>query len=448
MKRGHILLFIFAIILVLGIICAVFPASGNFFGVRFPSLTEVIKGEEEDTVPALSPEEIMAMRLRAIEEESFKQYALTDPSRFSLPDDSMEYFDNLFMALENADSVPVRILHWGDSQLEEDRITGQIRAALQKEFGGSGPGRMPFMRYFTYTVNVSSSVKFERYSVYGYGIKNQNNQYGPFGDFQRIDTAATFTYYPNPKVDSASIFNTLTIYLGNVAEPVTFKCGKVSQTVQPGELMSKVVFELPDSTTKVTVKVTGGPADCYGALLDNTTGVRMDNIAMRGCSGTIFTKMNREQMSMFCQEENVRLIILQFGGNSVPVLKASNINTYLNSVKKQIDLMKQLAPDAAILFIGPSDMSTLIGGKRQTYPIIPALVDSLRNVTTRNGAAYWDLYGVMGGYNSMVEWVNATPPLARNDYIHFQQAGTERVSDVFCKTFFKYYNNYYEFRKK
>lgn len=111
-------------------------------------------------------------------------------------------------------------------------------------------------------------------------------------------------------------------------------------------------------------------------------------------------------------------------------------------------MMKQVAPGAAILFIGPSDMSTLIAGKRQTYPIIPELVDSLRSVANANGAAYWDLYGVMGGYNSMIEWVNATPPLARTDYIHFQQAGSARVSEIFCKTFFKYYDNYYEFRKK
>lgn len=446
MKRGHILLFIFAVILVLGVICALYPKDG-ILGLRFPSLSEIIKGEEKDTVPALSPEEIMAMRLRAIEEESFRQYALTDPSRFSFPNDSLEYFDALFTALEMADSVPVRILHWGDSQLEEDRITGHIRPALQEKFGGSGPGRMPFMRHYTYTMGVGTSVKFERYSVYGYGIKNETSNYGPFGDFQRIDTTATFTYYPNPKVDTADIFNRLTIYLGNVANPVTFKCGGVRQTVEPGELMSKVVFELPDSTSKVTVSVSGGPADCYGALLDNRTGVRMDNIAMRGCSGTVFTKMNREQIAMFCKEENVRLIIMQFGGNSVPVLKSSKLGIYMNSIKNQIDMMKQVAPQAAILFIGPSDMSTMVAGKRQTYPIIPELVDSLRSVANASGAAYWDLYGVMGGYNSMIEWVNATPPLARTDYIHFQQAGSARVSEIFCKTFFKYYNNYYEFRK-
>ena len=33
-------------------------------------------------------------------------------------------------------SLKVRIMHYGDSQIEGDRISGRLRERLQKEFGG------------------------------------------------------------------------------------------------------------------------------------------------------------------------------------------------------------------------------------------------------------------------------------------------------------------------
>lgn len=37
----------------------------------------------------------------------------------------------------------VRILHYGDSQIEGDRMTRYIRNEFQKEYGGTGPGLEP-----------------------------------------------------------------------------------------------------------------------------------------------------------------------------------------------------------------------------------------------------------------------------------------------------------------
>ena len=45
-----------------------------------------------------------------------------------------------FKKLENAKTKKVRIMHYGDSQIEGDRISGRLRERLQKEFGGNGAG--------------------------------------------------------------------------------------------------------------------------------------------------------------------------------------------------------------------------------------------------------------------------------------------------------------------
>ena len=158
--------------------------------------------------------------------------------------------------------------------------------------------------------------------------------------------------------------------------------------------------------------------------------------------------MDDAQLRAFYSEENVRLILLQYGGNSVPYLKTDKvISNYKENIRKQIRYVQELAPKAKIIFIGPSDMATTINGKRQTYPKLPGLVDSLRVSANACGAAYWDIYGVMGGQNSMIQWVSARPALAGSDYVHFTLAGSKKVGDMFSDAFFLYYE-YYRWRKK
>ncbi len=49
----------------------------------------------------------------------------------------MKYF---FDALKNSGSEKIRVAHYGDSGVEGDAITANIRQDLQKEFGGTGVG--------------------------------------------------------------------------------------------------------------------------------------------------------------------------------------------------------------------------------------------------------------------------------------------------------------------
>ena len=78
----------------------------------------------------------------------------------------------------------------------------------------------------------------------------------------------------------------------------------------------------------------------------------------------------------------------------------------------------------------------------QTYPHLPKLIDSLREMCLNNDVAYWDLYSAMGGYNSMVNWVNSNPPLAGSDYIHFTYTGSNHASELLCLGLMKAYELY------
>ena len=451
MNRYRIVLFLLGIIVVLAILCAVFPKEG-VLGLRFPQLCEIFTA----VAPAEkgpSPEELMEQRRQAViaaEGDEYENFFRTDPARFYMPGGDVRFFDELFEALDQAESEPLRIVHYGDSQIEEDRITGTIRARMQERFGGSGPGMMPTRKHSTPRASGSGTAGLRRYFNYGdvshrAGIR----QYGPYADFTRLDSVVTFNLHSVSRKDmDPSTFERVTLVAGNLRSTLNVTDGGDKRTVAPGNsALAFVRYNLPDSSTRTSLTVSGH-ADLYGILLDSKTGVRMDNVAMRGCSGSIFTTMDSDQLRSFYKEENVRLILLQYGGNSVPYLKTDkSISTYKETIRKQIRFLQGLAPKAKIIFIGPSDMATTVNGKRQTYPKLPNVVDSLRTAATESGAAYWDIFGVMGGEGSMVQWVSARPALAGPDYVHFTLAGSNKVGDVFADAFLLYYD-YYKWRKR
>ena len=452
MNRYRIVLFLFGVIAVLAVLCAVLPREG-VLGLRFPQLCDIFTAAEP-VEKGPSPEELMEQRRQeaaiAAEGDEYETFFRTDPARFYLPGGDVRFFDELFEALDRAETEPLRIVHYGDSQIEEDRITGAIRARLQERFGGSGPGMMPARKHTTPRVGGSGTAGLRRYFNYGdvshrAGIR----QYGPYADFTRLDSVVTFNFHSISRKDTElSTYDRITLVAGNLRSNlnVTVNGDKRTSSPESGAL-AIVRYELPDSSTRASLTVSGH-ADLYGILLDGKAGVRMDNVPMRGCSGSIFTSMDSDQLRSFYKEENVRLILLQYGGNSVPYLKTEkSISTYQESIRKQIRFLQGLAPKAKIVFIGPSDMATSVNGTRQTYPKLPSVVDSLRTAATESGAAYWDIYGVMGGEGSMVKWVSSRPALAGPDYIHFTLAGAKKVGDVFSDAFLLYYD-YYKWRKR
>lgn len=185
-----------------------------------------------------------------------------------------------------------------------------------------------------------------------------------------------------------------------------------------------------------------GNADLYAITIDaDSGGIAVDNIPMRGCSGQQFTLVPADRLARAYAQLDVGLVILQFGGNSMPYLRDDKaITKYCTSIGRQIDHVRRTCPGAKVLFIGPSDMSTRVRGQLQTYPQLPAVIDSLAATALRHGAAYWSIYHAMGGYNSMVQWKKEG--LAGEDYVHFTTRGAELMGDRLVQALEASFNRY------
>ena len=161
MKAYGVLLFILSVIAVLALLCTVFPEEGikaGPFTLQFPALADVLAGSEPE---GESPEELLEKRMAAIREARMNDYLAyfeNDPARIWFPDGDLTYFNSFFAALDDAGQRRMRIVHYGDSQIEEDRISRVLRDSLQTRFGGGGPGLLPVLdEYYNLSISEASS---------------------------------------------------------------------------------------------------------------------------------------------------------------------------------------------------------------------------------------------------------------------------------------------------
>lgn len=377
------------------------------------------------------------------------------------------FFDKLSSATANKKTM--RILHYGDSQTEGDRLTGYIRNKIQGKFGGYGPGMIPFyLQYPTNAYKETMTGNWRRFTTFpGYVKSVKHRKYGPMNSFARFTPVINdSSYLKNAEVEAsvtigksksaygtAQTFNRVKIYYGNCRVPVLVNVYNNDELIHTDTLKydgATHAFELTFSETpenlKYVFKGKDSP-DFYCFILDGAYGIGVDNIAMRGSSGTFVTTGDMSHLKLFYDQLGADLFIMQFGGNAVPYLKDSaQARTICNYFSSQLSALKRLRPGCAIIVIGPSDMSGKIDGEWKTYSLLPAYINMLKSATYKAGAAYWDIYAAMGGENSMLTWVEKD--LAGPDYTHFTPGGAKFVAEMFYEAFIFEYNKYLKKQKE
>lgn len=473
-KPFYTLLFIGLTFMMLGAISMVFPEKGFYiiesYSIHYPTVhslfgskKEVKKdisaiialadAEEKVTENNTETAEITAIELKdtAVKLNTSIQYKNATKSALA------NFFNSL--ANINKEEKSIRILHYGDSQIEGDRISDYLRLKLQNLYGGEGPGLVSFMPVAPSVVNkISWSTNWDRYSVFaGKDKRVKHTNFGALAHITRFCGYAPLsdtTQYKSAWVKivtsrnggaKAGAYKKIKLFYGGAQAKThveLYENGSLnnSDSLVSGGNFNVKEFNLNQPALLHEFKFKGKDSpDFYGISLESGKGVMVDNFGLRGSSGTFFNQINFSQLKNFYDYLNTKLIILQFGGNALPYIKtkeqADNFGLYL---KVQIATIKKLAPQASILVIGPADMSVKEGADYITHPQLENLRDAIKKTAFEYDCAFFDMYNCMGGHNSMLTWVEQG--IGAKDYIHFSSGGARKIAVLLYASLINDYN--------
>ena len=344
----------------------------------------------------------------------------------------LSYF---YDALKSARTKTVRIAHYGDSAIEGDLITSDIREALQNKFGGNGVGWLGITSQdimFRQTTKHSFSNNWESAALYtsnpkGLPLGISGEAFVPKGnawvqyETTRIrrslkDYSLVRLYYANAKNSTINYS-----FDGGAKQTAALKTGSALQelVLKPASRAKSVRIEFPMTDQ----------AYFYGVSLENETGVYVDNLPLRGNTGVDLGSLQPSILKEFSKYLDYKLIILEFGLN-IAGSRNTDYSWYEKEMVKVINNLKSAFPKTSFLMVSVHDKSMKKGSSFVTDPTILRLLETQKNIAKLADVAIWSLFDAMGGENSMPTWVNANPPLAFKDFIHFNDQGAKKVADL------------------
>jgi GDSL-like Lipase/Acylhydrolase family len=478
------------------------PSLSDTLMVRVPSLASIFSpppslGMLDEKLLAVAvdtlvpPPRVLATRRVEVSRANYSDTASLD-ARIRIVNepltDSTRPLDAFFGALYAIDSDSalqrvVRIAHYGDSQIEGDRITEHIRRNLIQRFGGGGVGYVPLLEPATHhAMSRAASPNWRRYTVFQYRRKDNpfyflsgqvfrygagngptllpDSMTGDSGQKIAIRPAverlagsygaetATFSFTPSRQLR----FQQLSLLTGRSSQPATVRVSvgdSVFATVHlsaDSGFQSTRLLAMPQSLLgkwrAVKLDFSGPSPDVYGMLVDGPSrGIQVDNYGLRGHAGHGLKRIDGPWIGKMVRALDTRLIIIQYGGNVVRY-DTRDFRFYEQHVYEILMRFRMAAPEASLLVVGVGDMAEKQGDQMGSFATVPLIRDAQRRAALRAGAAFWDLYQMMGGSGSMVTWANAKVPLAASDYAHFSPVGQRLVGNLMYRALMNEYAEY------
>ncbi len=350
---------------------------------------------------------------------------------------SMSRLDRLYRKIALGESQ-VRIAFLGDSFIEADIITADLRELLQREYGGCGAGYAPMdspLTKFRPTIKTASK---------GWTTSNIM-QYNKLEESLRSHFSfAGWISRPSP--------GATTQWRGTTARQLIDTCqrARLHFIAQKGatllitineEQPQRYEFSASDNLQELTIEHPGigslklevqrGTAGFYGygVLFEGLSGIVLDNYSVRSNNGrTIFWSSTELNAQIDRAIGGYDLVILQYGLN-IMQRGISKYTSYGAQVERMIHSAQESFPAAAIVVMGVSDRWIKESGAYTPMTSeAQGLTSFQRNAAEACGAGFWDTYAAMqskGGMSAFVEqgW-------AAKDHTHINAKGGAQIAQM------------------
>ena len=328
----------------------------------------------------------------------------------------------------------VRVAFMGDSFVEGDILTADLRELLQDTFHGGGVGFVPVASRFT---GFRQTIKTTSKGWTPYNIMQRKSAPAPYAeDFfvsgwvaKASEGASTRWDMTTKRRHLEEVERARLLFICRQKAEIGLKLNDGEERVfffEGDEVVRQIVVE-QEQIRSLEMKVLSG-ADSFtgiGAEFDSKSGVAVDNFSIRSNNGQAMFWSNASVNSQINTMRPYDLVILQYGLN---IMQADrhNYSLYGEQVEKMISYVESCFPGAAVLVMGVSDRSQKGEDGIKPMESAKSLTQSQREAAEHKGVAFWDTYSAMQRMGAMTEFV--ANGWAGKDYTHINYAGGARIA--------------------
>lgn len=321
---------------------------------------------------------------------------------------------------------PLRVLHFGDSHTASDDWPAAIRSRFQANFGNGGSGFTHAGRPFAgYKRQNTKSGMSSGWSASGLLSKSSDQMNGLSGvsvtakkagetiKLQAEGAMVGVFYYSQPGGGSVSLEID-----GAQADII-----KTDGDSGAGYYRRKIAPGMHDFTLKTLSK---DPVRIYGWVVENEGGVTWETLGINGAQADLLLNWNEDLLRSHIENRDPALIVLAYGTNEAR--SDWTYSSYKQAFTQVLKRLREAAPAASILVIGPPDQSMRVSRTWKTPDRVDQILSAQQDAALENGCAFWDLRAVMGGKGAMRQWVQAG--LAQGDFVHLTSPGYKALGET------------------
>ena len=328
---------------------------------------------------------------------------------------------------------PVRIAFLGDSFVEGDILTADLREKLQQAYGGGGAGFAPMaspLTAFRRTIKTQSK-GWTAYNIMQRKAAPQNLR-GHFfvSGWVCQPSEGASTRWENTdyrqRLDSCTAARVFFISPGDSRIELTLNDSLRREFEVEGAAAVRQVTVTAPHIRSLAFKVNSGTEGFigYGAVFE-ADGVVVDNYSVRSNNGQAMFWTNPSVNAQINAHAGYDLVILQYGLNIMQT-GVHNYTNYARQIEKMVVYVQQCFPTAAVLVLGVSDRSVKTDAGFEPMDAIPYMLDYQRGAAENTGAAFWPTCDAMRSLGGMEQFV--ANGWAGKDYTHINYAGGRRVA--------------------
>src|SRR5574344_195655 len=342
---------------------------------------------------------------------------------------------------------PVRIAYFGDSFIEGDILTCDLREMLQQHFGGSGIGWVDCYTdvvNFRRTIN-QSSTGFVEFAVNKKGFNSKlqciNQRYFVPSESASMNVRGTKYLTHSSRANGAVIY----FSTENELQITTKINGTKKQCFKFNPSNGVQQLNIKDDINSINVNINNVHARTlfYGMSLESTPGVSLDNFSMRGCAGFTLSGIPQSMLGDFSRMRPYDLIILHYGLNVISDGNNTlNYKAYKVKMEKTVNYLKKFYPKTSILIVSIPDRDERYDGTITSMKGVDILSAYQQLIASDTKVAYFDLFNAMGGKGSMRKLVEHKPSLANYDYTHLNFRGGKVLAKLYYDAIIAGKNNY------